>query len=84
MTIKIVSRGNGPEDRTYRNFCSHCKSLLEFKASDAASIMDRNEAVLVITCPVCKREVFTSPDAHQRESTPQEIDALARRQMAGM
>lgn len=85
MTIQVVSRGNKrAEDRTYRNHCMHCGSLLQFKASDAATVMDRNEAVLVINCPVCKHQVFTSQSAYQRESSPEEIDALARRQMAGM
>lgn len=55
--MKIICRGEIKE-KEYQAHCKNCKSLLGVTRSDGVIIMDRNEAVLKIKCPVCSGDVW--------------------------
>ncbi|PIL90767.1 hypothetical protein CA950_15475 [Acinetobacter pittii] len=55
--VKVIKTGKLPEDTIHEITCHNCKSDLEFKESEARIFNHRNEINLVITCPVCKKEL---------------------------
>ncbi|TPU95041.1 hypothetical protein [Acinetobacter baumannii] len=56
--VKVVKRGKLPEEIIHEITCHNCKSDLEFKENEARISSYRNETNLVITCPVCKKELW--------------------------
>ena len=61
MAIKILKLGVNPKDLTYRTECLVCKSILEFKTSDATMVpgSDRHYSgdFLHLECPVCEAHI---------------------------
>lgn len=56
--MKVLKRGELPEDKIHNIICHNCKSELEFYEKEARLVNDRNEICLVVTCPVCKQELW--------------------------
>ena len=52
--MKIIERGELPQNKTRQTKCSRCKTIFEFEKHEAQPFNDRNEMVLAIDCPVCK------------------------------
>ena len=52
--MKIIKRGELPQNKTYQTKCRRCKTVFEFEKNEAQPFNDRGEMVLVIDCPVCK------------------------------
>ena len=52
--MKIIERGELPQNKIYQAECHRCKTTFEFEKHEARPFNDRNEMVLVINCPVCK------------------------------
>ena len=52
--MKIIERGELPQNKTYQTKCHRCKTVFEFEKNEAQPFNDRGEMVLVIDCPVCK------------------------------
>lgn len=80
--IEIIAKGNKrPEDRTYRNTCGHCGSILQFKGNDGREVSDQREGdAIVIDCPVCAAEVWTAKSAYQNKPmSDADIKSLTRR-----
>jgi hypothetical protein len=61
MTIKIVRRGELPEEKIYRGTCSYCKTEFTFNGSDGKFRSDQRDGdYYEIDCPLCCRGVFAS------------------------
>lgn len=59
--MEIIKRGERPEDKVYDGKCTHCKTEVRFKASEArSSHYPRDGALLVVTCPVCDRDIYVN------------------------
>jgi phage FluMu protein Com len=55
--VEVLVRGKIPEEKDVEAQCSHCKSMLRFKASEGERSFHRNESYLSVKCPVCARVV---------------------------
>lgn len=53
--MKIISRGVVPQDKVYQSVCAKCKTVFEFSQKEGRVANDRNENVVIINCPVCKK-----------------------------
>ena len=51
----VTKTGVLPEDKIYSVVCVNCKTEFEFKQSEASVMNDRNEIVLLVSCPVCNK-----------------------------
>ena len=59
--MKILKKGNKPEDRVYRNTCSNCRSELEFFAHETQLVSDQRDGnYFTIKCPVCGYSKYRS------------------------
>lgn len=57
--MKIIKRGELPQDKIHRETCEKCKSELEFKHSEVHQVSDPREGVLwSIECPVCRHKIW--------------------------
>ena len=56
--MKVIKRGNLPEDQVFIVTCRRCTSVLEFKKSEAKSSCHRNEITFAVNCPVCLHDVW--------------------------
>lgn len=61
--MKVISRGTPPELQTYTASCGKCHSVLEFQKNEAQVKSDRNETVYVLSCPVCRNEIWIASQA---------------------
>lgn len=59
--MRVITRGERPEDRTYQALCNQCRTTFEFRRREAEYHTDRGEAVLIVKCPVCKNRVGVKP-----------------------
>lgn len=57
VRLKIIHRGE-KVCKTKQTICGSCNSTLEYSNSDGVTIDDRNETVLVLTCPVCGIKLY--------------------------
>lgn len=57
--MEIVKRGMLPDTVEYTGICNHCETIVKFTNSEARKEFHRNERSLVVTCPVCGREIWT-------------------------
>lgn len=56
--MKVLERGQVPEERVYKARCMRCKSLLEFQRHEARfTPCQKDGDFLTVTCPVCGAEV---------------------------
>lgn len=59
--MKIISCCEVPNDRVYQATCNNCKSVLEFKRSEAMYTSDQRDGdFLRVVCPVCNFYVTKS------------------------
>lgn len=57
--MKIIKRGELPEEKVYQETCSRCKSELEFKAGELRSSPDpRDQGECYVMCPVCNSHLW--------------------------
>lgn len=57
--MKVIKKGNLPENKTYRVICSYCKSELEFEQREGKITYDQREGdYITVTCPVCQKLVY--------------------------
>ena len=61
--MKIIERGELPQNKTYQAKCHRCKTIFEFEKHEAQPFNDRGEMVLAIDCPVCKRTLSVNQQA---------------------
>ena len=61
--MKVISRGTQPELQTYTTTCGKCHSVLEFQKNEVQVKSDRNETVYVLSCPVCRNEIWITSQA---------------------
>ena len=61
--MKVISRGTPSELQTYTVSCGKCHSVLEFQKNEAQVRLDRNEAVYVLNCPVCRNDIWIASQA---------------------
>lgn len=59
--MKIIKIGTVPQDKIYQSTCNQCKTEFEFKQSEGRMTNDRNEMVLLVECPVCKKTLGVNP-----------------------
>lgn len=59
--MRIISKGSLPQDKVYQSVCNQCKTVFEFKQSEGRMTNDRNEMVLLVDCPVCKKTLGVNP-----------------------
>lgn len=56
--MRIIKKGKKPEEKKYRGTCGKCKTVVEFKRSEAKFIPDfRDGDFLTVTCPVCSYNI---------------------------
>jgi len=56
--MKVIKRGQKPEERIYRATCNNCKSVLEFTAGEAKYNSDQRDGDFSsVDCPVCGSNV---------------------------
>lgn len=56
--MNIIHRGTPPAERMYRSTCGCCKSVFEYKASEATRVSDyRDGTYLWFKCQVCGERV---------------------------
>lgn len=52
--MKIIHRGERPEEKVYRATCWRCKTQVEFQRGEARYHSDQRDGdYLSVTCPVC-------------------------------
>ena len=57
--MKIIKRGELPEEVVHHETCSRCKSELEFKHSEVQLSPDpRDSGQWFVICPVCTNHVW--------------------------
>lgn len=57
--MKIIKRGQIPENKTIRVKCNFCETEFEFQAKEAELVYDQREGdAYKIGCPVCGRAVW--------------------------
>ena len=57
--MKIIKRGELPQEKVYKETCSRCKSVLEFKHSELQWSPDpREPGAWFVVCPVCDNHVW--------------------------
>lgn len=57
--MKVIKRGELPQDKIHRETCDRCKSELEFKHSEVLWDPDPREAgQWYVLCPVCRNHVW--------------------------
>lgn len=58
MTIKIITRGELPEEKIKQYQCKHCCSVLEVPKKDTALYFDTLDGSYYwkFQCPVCSKE----------------------------
>lgn len=56
--MRIIEQGTPPEDTVHVGKCTRCKTIVEFKRSEARHHTHRNESYLSVTCPVCKYDTI--------------------------
>jgi len=56
--MKILKTGVIPGSLPIQVTCLHCKTKFEFMESEARVVHDRNDTCLVVSCPMCNREVW--------------------------
>lgn len=61
--MKVISRGVPPQNQTYTTTCRDCHSVLEFQKNEARVESDRNDICYVLTCPVCRKEIWIASQA---------------------
>ncbi|MFH7808788.1 hypothetical protein ACE01U_09060 [Acinetobacter sp. BSP-153] len=61
--MKVISQGIPPELQTYTASCGKCHSVLEFQKNEAQVKSDRNETVYVLSCPVCRNDIWIAQHA---------------------
>lgn len=68
--IEVLEKGKPEVDRVYEAVCKNCRSRLRFKRSDARYMSDLRDGddALVINCPVCEKEMWTSVACFEREA----------------
>lgn len=54
--MKVLKRGTKKE-KVYRATCRGCGSKLEFTQADGRVINDRNEMILLVSCPECNQQI---------------------------
>jgi RNase P subunit RPR2 len=57
---KIIKEGKLPKSKTHQVTCSNCTTLFEFEEREARTVSDGQHSVLVISCPLCGREIWHS------------------------
>jgi RNase P subunit RPR2 len=59
--MRVVVKGQRPEDRVYRGSCKHCHTTVEFIRIEARYVSDQRDGdALVVTCPTCDQEIWTA------------------------
>lgn len=57
--VKVLERGKLRSETVHQIRCTGCDSLLEFTEHEAKYVGDQRDGdALVITCPVCHKEVW--------------------------
>ena len=52
--MKIIKKGNIPEEKIYRSECYNCKTEFEFQAREAKLTRDQRDGdFLTVDCPLC-------------------------------
>lgn len=56
--IKIIKRGQKPENKIYQGECYRCKTVVEFPMGAAKYNSDQREGdFLSVVCPVCSHQI---------------------------
>lgn len=59
--MRIIRQGKLPSEDLFEGTCIHCKTMVEFKRSEARSSPDPREPNLIsVTCPLCQGEIFVN------------------------
>lgn len=61
--MKVISRGTPSELQTYTASCGKCHSVLEFQKNETRVMIDRNETMYVLSCPVCRNDIWIASQA---------------------
>jgi len=62
MTVKIITHGSLPEEVTYDHHCTYCRTHFEFQRKDARLSSDQRDGnLMIIACPMCKRDCYKTP-----------------------
>ena len=69
MTVEVLTQGH-LEDRTYKIECRACRSLLQFKRSDARLRWSPLGLSAIIRCPVCSTRIQYLENPFEARSTP--------------
>ena len=55
--MKIITKGQIPEERMYRVVCRNCHTVFEFQYKEAQEVFDQRDGnYLKIPCPLCSKE----------------------------
>ena len=56
--VKIIKKGKLTEDKLKKMKCGECKTVFQFRISEAERVMDgRDGDYYTINCPVCKQDI---------------------------
>lgn len=55
--MKVIKEGTPPSEYEFRGECSHCKTVVQFKASEAKYYSHRNETYYSVNCPRCPKTI---------------------------
>lgn len=59
--MKILKQGKLSKDEVYQGRCNSCGTEVEFLRAEARYVNDQRDGdSLVVVCPMCKNEIWTS------------------------
>jgi RNase P subunit RPR2 len=59
--MRVIRKGALPEKRVYKGVCNHCGTIVEFAQEEARYVSDQRDGdALVVTCPTCGKEIWSS------------------------
>lgn len=56
--MKILRRGNLPENSIYRGTCNHCKTEFECAQHEGKLVLRPSTSFLEVSCPVCQTKAI--------------------------
>lgn len=58
MTVKLIKRGQIPEEKLYKATCGRCGSEFEFNGYDIQTPRDQRDTERYIQCTVCRNFIY--------------------------
>jgi RNase P subunit RPR2 len=61
--MRIISKGQIPEERLVESICNKCKTVFEYALKEAKYTSDRDGDFYTVACPLCGDRIYTDVKA---------------------